>query len=78
MGSLTVFSAAQDIETIFQTCQAMAHGKVAGDDRPVGARRVDVMVEVFQQVLATGQFVYKNPARTTAPAPEVPNRWCLS
>ncbi|RIJ70711.1 hypothetical protein D1871_17960, partial [Nakamurella silvestris] len=72
MGSLTVFSAAQDIETIFQTCQAMAHAKVPGDDRPVGARRVDVMVEVFQQVLATGQFVYKNPARTTAPAPEVP------
>ncbi|RIJ77606.1 DUF222 domain-containing protein, partial [Nakamurella silvestris] len=72
MGSLTVFSAAQDIETIFQTCQAMAHAKVPGDDRPVGARRVDVMVEVFQQVLATGQFVYKNPARVTAPASGTP------
>ncbi|RIJ76560.1 DUF222 domain-containing protein, partial [Nakamurella silvestris] len=72
MGSLTVFSAAQDIETIFQTCQAMAHGKVPGDDRPVCARRVDVMVEVFQQVLATGQFVYKNPARATAPASGTP------
>ena len=58
MGSLHVFSTAQDIATIWEAITALADNARGGaeDDRPLDARRVDVLVDMCADVLAAGEW----------------------
>jgi len=70
MASLTMFAAAQHINTIYQTCHAMATPHLPGDDRTIGARRADAITDVFTHILHTGTYRYTNPHHTNHQHPE--------
>ena len=64
MAGLRIYSAAQDIATIYEAVTALADiDRIPGDDRDLGNRRVDALVDICTDVLAGGWQHAGLPAR---------------